>query len=150
MDSSSASKRVFSLKNPSAAFSPKRTFSSKATQKMQWILLLEREQNITNIILCYVEYSSLCSFIKKYNENDKCHSLMLPVIWVFRASTWVVRVETSFSLFVSFSRVSNRKNEVINTGIEYIFHILKCLKMFIITMVIHSVFRYSNYGIITD
>jgi len=53
--------------------------------------------------------------------------MSLPVIWVFRASTWVVRVETSFSLFVSFSRVSNRKNKVINTGIENIFHILKCL-----------------------
>ncbi len=51
MDSSSASKRVFSLTSPSAAFSPKRTFSFKATHKMQLCLLLEVEQNITSIIL---------------------------------------------------------------------------------------------------
>ncbi len=59
MDSSSASKRVFSLTSPSAAFSPKRTFSFKATHKMQLCLLLEVEQNIISIILWYVIYSSL-------------------------------------------------------------------------------------------
>lgn len=64
MDSSSASKRVFSLTSPSAAFSPKLTFSSKATHKMQLHLLLEVKQNINSIILWYVIYNSLSFFTK--------------------------------------------------------------------------------------